>query len=34
LHVHTVEEYGYDQLVLGGYDRAAAVLEVLARACR
>jgi Xaa-Pro aminopeptidase len=34
LHVHTVEEYGYDELVLGGYDRAAAVLEVLARACR
>jgi Xaa-Pro aminopeptidase len=34
LHVHAVEEFGYDELVLGGYDRAAAVLEVLSRACR
>jgi Xaa-Pro aminopeptidase len=34
LHVHAVEEYGYDELVLGGYDRPGAVLEVLVRACR
>jgi Xaa-Pro aminopeptidase len=33
LHVHAVEEFGYDELVLSGYERAAAVLEVLVRAC-
>ena len=33
LDVHAFEEYGYDELVVGG-DRAEAVLEVMARACR
>ena len=33
LHVHTVEEYGYDELVLGGTDREEAQLEVAVRAC-
>jgi Xaa-Pro aminopeptidase len=34
LDVHAFEEYGYDELVVGGTDRAEAVLEVMARACR
>lgn len=34
LEVHPLEEYGYDELVLGGTDRAAAMVEVMARACR
>jgi Xaa-Pro aminopeptidase len=33
LTVHTPEEFGYDELVLGGADRAEAQLEVIARAC-
>lgn len=32
--VHALEEYGYDELVLGGSDRAAAMTEVMSRACR
>jgi Xaa-Pro aminopeptidase len=32
--VHALEEYGYDELVLGGADRAAAMTEVMSRACR
>ena len=32
--VHPLEEFGYDELVLGGAERNAAVLEVMARACR
>ncbi|MBV8953225.1 MAG: aminopeptidase P family protein [Solirubrobacterales bacterium] len=34
LHVHAYEEFGYDELVLGGAERSAAVLEVMVRACR
>jgi Xaa-Pro aminopeptidase len=34
LDLHGLEEYGYDELVLGGTDRDAAQLEVMARACR
>ncbi|MBV9803921.1 MAG: aminopeptidase P family protein [Solirubrobacterales bacterium] len=34
VEVHALEEYGYDELVLGGADRAAAMVEVMARACR
>ena len=33
LKVHALEEYGYDELVLGGADRAGAMIEVMARAC-
>jgi Xaa-Pro aminopeptidase len=32
--VHALEEYGYDELVLGGADRDAAMTEVMSRACR
>src|SRR5581483_11716938 len=31
LDVHAWEEYGYDELVLGGANRAQAVVEVMAR---
>jgi Xaa-Pro aminopeptidase len=34
VEVHAFEEYGYDELVLGGSNRALAVLEVMARASR
>jgi len=34
VEVHAVEEFGYDELVLGGSDRSEALLEVAARACR
>jgi Xaa-Pro aminopeptidase len=34
VEVHAVEEFGYDELVLGGSDRSEALLEVTARACR
>jgi Xaa-Pro aminopeptidase len=34
LDVHTPEEFGYDELVLGGTDRVEATLEVTVRACR
>src|SRR5579884_572472 len=34
LDVHAYEDYGYDELVLGGTERAEAVVEVMARACR
>jgi len=33
LRVHTVEEYGYDELVLAGTGRAEAQLEAAVRAC-
>ena len=34
IRVHTHEEYGHDELLLGGASRPAAALEVLVRACR
>jgi Xaa-Pro aminopeptidase len=34
VEAHALEEFGYDELVLGGSTRDAAMLEVLARACR
>jgi Xaa-Pro aminopeptidase len=34
LEVHAVEEFGHDELLLGGSDRSEALLEVTARACR
>jgi Xaa-Pro aminopeptidase len=34
LDVHSPEEFGYDELVLGGTDRVEATLEVAVRACR
>jgi Xaa-Pro aminopeptidase len=34
LAVHGLEEYGHDELVLGGAERADAQLEVVVRACR
>jgi Xaa-Pro aminopeptidase len=34
VEVHGLEEYGYDELVLGGVERADAQLEVMVRACR
>jgi Xaa-Pro aminopeptidase len=32
--VHPFEEYGYDELIVGGAERAQAALEVMSRACR
>ncbi|HET6866772.1 MAG TPA: Xaa-Pro peptidase family protein [Solirubrobacteraceae bacterium] len=34
LNVHPWEEYGHDELITGGADRAQAALEVMSRACR
>jgi Xaa-Pro aminopeptidase len=34
VEVHALEQYGYDDLLLGGAARDEAVLEVMARACR
>jgi Xaa-Pro aminopeptidase len=34
LDVHAFEEYGYDELLNGGAERAEAQLEVMIRACR
>ena len=34
VEVHALEEFGYDEILLGGAERSAAILEVMARACR